>query len=313
MTVSKRVDKMNKFEIIGKLNAFLLSLVNIGKVYGLWKVAKVCVFIALQYVVGPPHKEMTITTKYGYKMHLIPQDRGISTELRLFKVHEPLATKIVMKELKDGKTIVDVGSNIGYYAIFESILLGRKSKVIAIEPIQRNFQYLLRNIAINRLNNVKPINMALSDEAGVVKMVRCEGSNWSHVLDNENQTTFKTEEVVATTGDKLLESINEIGLIRLDVEGHEYHIIRGCCTVLRKWYPDVLIEVHPSLLGGERLVCLLRMFRDFGYNIKHFIPRNVDVPLAACDDDITRMDINELISYPIFWNFMLFLRHSSKL
>jgi FkbM family methyltransferase len=303
---------MDNTKIKCKMIEFVRTIVNIGKAYGPWKSVKVCIFVAAQYVAGPPHKEITITTKYGYKMRLIPYDRGISAELRLFKVHEPLATKIVMKELKEGETIVDIGSNIGYYAIFESKLLGRNGTVIAIEPIQRNFQYLLKNIALNQLNNVKTINMALSNETRVIKMIRGDGSNWSRVLGNEEQFPSKTEEVVSTTGDKLLESFKEIGLIRLDVEGHEYHIIKGCYTVIRKWCPDILIEVHPTLLGEKRLIKLLIMFKDLGYNIKHFIPRNVDAPLAACDDDITLMDINKLISCPIVWNFTLFLRHSSK-
>ena len=297
------------------VSEFVKSIINVSKTYGFKKAFRRSICIFMQKIVGPPRGELLITTRNGYRMFLIPHDRGISTELRTFKVHEPLTTKILIKELKEGMIVVDVGSNIGYYVILGSKLVGKKGMVVAIEPIPTNFRYLLLNIKTNHLSNVKTFNVALSEREGIIKMINDNYSNWSRVLSNEDQTIkpIKIEEVKATTGDILLESIDNIGLIRMDVEGHEDYIIKGCREVIRKWLPDILIEVHSSLLGVERLQNLLYKFKQNGYLIKYLIPRDLDFLLVANDENIEAIDINKLIISPITWgDFTLFMQHSLK-
>jgi FkbM family methyltransferase len=285
------------------------SFFHIWKTHGLLKMIRVLIFnLIIQFSVSSS-KEVTITTQNGYKMCLVPKDRGISKELRIFKVHEPMATKVMLREVKRGMTIVDIGSNIGYYAILESEIIGKEGKVIAVEPILRNFLYLSNNIRMNHLNNVKTVRAALSDRMGVVKMARDKGSNWCRVLDNSDQIHVETEEVGVTTGEELLEEFGNISLIRLDVEGHEDHVIRGFTEVIRKWAPNIFMEVHPRLLGRERYLHLLTTLKDSGYIVKHFIPRNLDVPLASEDEDITVVGIDELINRPWDWPFAIFLSH----
>ena len=77
-----------------------------------------------------------------YELSVIPNDIGISSELRIYKTHEPLVTSIVLNEVKQGMDCLDIGSNIGYYAILESKLVGETGKIFAIEPSSINFEYL---------------------------------------------------------------------------------------------------------------------------------------------------------------------------
>ncbi len=70
----------------------------------------------------------------GYKLALVPNDEGISTELALFNVHEPLTTKILKTNLKTGMVCLDIGSNIGYFVSLESNIVGDSGKIYAIEP-----------------------------------------------------------------------------------------------------------------------------------------------------------------------------------
>ena len=58
--------------------------------------------------------EEKIITVNGYKMSVIPDDPGISSELRIFNVHEPITTHITLQELKKDMICLDIGSNIGY-------------------------------------------------------------------------------------------------------------------------------------------------------------------------------------------------------
>ena len=86
----------------------------------------------------------------GSKLFLVPNDKGISRELLIFKVHEPIHTMLIKKEIKQGMTCLDVGSNIGYYASLESKLVGEEGKVICIEPSPINFRYLQKKFEVTR-------------------------------------------------------------------------------------------------------------------------------------------------------------------
>ena len=67
-------------------------------------------------------------------MFLNLNDKGLSRTLILFGKRE-LDHKIILeKVLKKNMKILDIGSNIGYYLLIERNLVGRNSKIIAVEP-----------------------------------------------------------------------------------------------------------------------------------------------------------------------------------
>ena len=77
-----------------------------------------------------------------YEIETLQNDKGISTELQIFETHEPLTTHVVLNEIKEKMICLDLGSNIGYYAIIESNIVGKTGKIFAIEPSPVNFPLL---------------------------------------------------------------------------------------------------------------------------------------------------------------------------
>ena len=55
--------------------------------------------------------------------------------------------------LEPGMNVLDIGANIGYYAIMESILVGTSGNVVAIEPMLPNIKMLRKNIELNNLTD----------------------------------------------------------------------------------------------------------------------------------------------------------------
>ena len=77
--------------------------------------------------------EERISKLWDAKLNL--NDKGLSRTLILFGERE-LDHKIILeKVLKKNMKILDIGSNIGYYLLIERNLIGRKSKIIAVEPV----------------------------------------------------------------------------------------------------------------------------------------------------------------------------------
>ena len=90
-------------------------------------------------------KYLTPFSSYShFKLH--PSKRGVSEELYLFHVHEPTSTEKYLACLSHGDHVLDVGSNIGYYAVLAADKVGRTGRVIGCEPSPGVFEILKQNV-----------------------------------------------------------------------------------------------------------------------------------------------------------------------
>ena len=83
---------------------------------------------------------------FNYRLYLDTADRGLSRTLFLFGKREIDHYKMLQGILEPGMQILDIGANIGYYAIMESLVIGPGGRVTAIEPMLPNIEMLKRNI-----------------------------------------------------------------------------------------------------------------------------------------------------------------------
>jgi FkbM family methyltransferase len=249
-------------------------------------------------------------------MLTIPNDKGISSELLLFKTHEPLSTEILKEILKSGMICIDIGSNIGYYALLERKIVGREGKVIAIEPSFINFHYLKRNLAINKFDDIETYNYAISNFDGECIFLHNKShSNLSKILskDIEKSSESLVFRITCKRLDTFLKehSLKNINFIRMDVEGHEVEIISGAYQTIRAFKPILFIEVHKDILGLEKTVKLLKTLEKLGYTKCIYVPRELDVPLIGNRKDIQIYLFGEFIKkiHLIPNGFILFLFH----
>src|SRR5919108_6579842 len=61
----------------------------------------------------------------------------------------------------EGDTVVDIGAHIGLYSLIAAKRVGPSGKVIAIEPDPENFKILKKNLLLNQLSNVEPLECAV--------------------------------------------------------------------------------------------------------------------------------------------------------
>ena len=235
----------------------------------------------------------------GYKLAVIPGDLGISSELLMFKTHEPLTTKLLSKELKKGMTCLDVGGNIGYYTLLESNIVGDTGKVIAIEPSPPNFQHLKKNLEIQDAQNVDAYNFAAGDKDGNVNFLVYQESNGSFTIPDGETTDLPGEliKVSAKRMDTFLDDLNvkHVDFVRMDVEGYEYHIIQGMVNTIKSSRPMFQIEVHASLMGKDGTRQFLEEFQKHGYEAKYYVPRDIDLPIIGTMNDVKHHKIDTLL------------------
>jgi len=270
----------------------------------------------LKYSLIDLSKERTIDV-HGCKFALKPNDKGISAELLLFGSHEPLSTVQVTSILKPGMTCIDLGSNIGYYVVLESKIVGKNGKVIAIEASPDNYKYLQKNSKLQNFSNIETYNFVLSDHNGKVNFLTKPISNWSRVMSDDEipEPSDKISRVPMKTLDSFIEEekIDRVDFARMDVEGYEYNIYQGMHKTIEKFKPALFIEFHLSVLGTEKTKKFLSELKNDGYETNYYTPRLLDNHFLADKKYIQNYSIDEIIqkldegSIPIA--FTLFLSH----
>jgi FkbM family methyltransferase len=235
-----------------------------------------------------------------YEFQTIENDEGISTELQIYESHEPLTTHLIINELKQDMICVDLGSNIGYYAVIESNLIGETGKIFAIEPSPVNFPILKSNLENQKKNNFLAFNIAIGDKNEEMEFIISSKSNWSKIRMNNEK--INPEDKVIKIPVKTLDSfvnennITKIDILRMDVEGFEYNILLGANKILEKFKPKIFVEIHKMYLGKEKTCEIFNELKNKGYEIEYYIPRIYDTPIIGKLKDIKKITIDQVLN-----------------
>lgn len=287
-----------------KENSFSHTYYNIkqyGKRYGVGKLIRVFYHYSFRVI-----KSLYIDVKQtqvnvnGYKLNLIPEDQGISKELLFFKTHEPVSTSLINSELRKGMVCLDIGANIGYYVLLESKAIGKDGRIIAIEPSPDNFKFLQKNIDGLNAKNIEAYNFAAGHTEGQIRFFLNERSNGCKALLENEEPPNRPGKVIQVPIRRLDSFIDEkkidrIDFLRMDVEGFELYIIEGMKNALKKYKPIIQLELHKRQIGEEGTKKFFKIMKDLGYEVKNYIPRDLDVPLIGTMKDVKNYNIETLL------------------
>jgi len=160
------------------------------------------------------------------------------------------------KQYLTSKTvIVDVGAMIGDHTIVYAEWCGQ---VHAFEPSKKSFECLQHNMRY--LKNVACYNVGLSDSR-----------HNATVNDNENQgAAFIDESPLGITACETLDSFSfdDIGFIKIDVEGFESRVLFGAIETIETTSPVMLVEVNDFALrrAGSSREDLIETVESLGYS-----------------------------------------------
>ena len=218
-------------------------------------------------------KKTLVRSVLNYKLHLDIHDRGLSRTLFLFGKREIDHYLILHSIVKPGMNVLDIGANIGYYTIMESLAIGRTGCVTAIEPMLPNIELLRKNLLLNRIENVEVIHGAVSVQTGIGQMFKSTHSNL-HTFHNEGSAvkTLNSHpiDVPTFTLRDVVYDRKKPDLIRMDVEGHEVEILSQLVQLTKSklMSPNVIFETHLSRYNQQNdLSYVLRQLFDLGYQV----------------------------------------------
>ena len=184
----------------------------------------------------------------------------------------------IQKLVKDGDNVLDIGANLSYYSYFLAKKIGKKGKLLAVEPIPLFADIWKKNMRKYKKQSIKLFNCALGSEEqnevnmsipivnGVVRhgLTKIDGqgeANWGRLME------FKVPMYI---GDALLESENltKLNYIKCDVEGYEQYVIPSLEKTILQFKPLIQIELN----GKENRQSVADFLRSLKYDV--YVLRN---------------------------------------
>lgn len=177
-----------------------------------------------------------------YKMYVDTRDVGVASHLMLDGYWEMWNTEVIVRLVKPGMTVLDVGAHCGYFSVLLADLIGPRGKLLSFEPNPPMAALLRRTVAVNGFDGRTTIHeMALGEENGVatLQVPQNEPKN-AHVVQGKGGPGMV--EVPLRRADSLPGAV-EADFIKIDAEGAEHAIWKGLKGVLARKRPlTILLE-----------------------------------------------------------------------
>lgn len=209
---------------------------------------------------------------------------------------EPHTYGILSRFLHHDSVYCDIGAWIGPTVIYAA----KKCKqVICFEPDFFAYRYLLWNIQLNKLHNVMPFNVALTDRNAIIKM-----ASFGHKLGDSTTSLLDTgrEEGaihVLTMTWKTWADICKpevVDFMKIDIEGGEFSLLPMLKDYLASNKPIIYLSTHTPLISRsdrreqmQRVIQVMKIYK------------------TCLNEELERVDINELNSNDTIDHFRSFL------
>ena len=214
---------------------------------------------------------------FNFNMLLDVYDKGLSRTLLLFDEREIEQKYIIEKTLEPTDIVLDLGSNIGYYALIFMNIINSKN-IILVEPSPINFDLLNKNLLLNKYSDVETHMAAISDIDSKKEFYISEMSNLnSFHVDTKNLEKYNKILVNSHSLISLLKG-RKIDLIRMDVEGHEVSIFKSLKEYINQHghKPCILYEPHMSKYNKDN---------DIGEQLKDLFNLGYSLQVAASSSE----------------------------
>lgn len=159
-----------------------------------------------------------------------------------------------MKLLRPGATFLDLGANFGYFSILAGQVVGDQGKVIAFEPDPRNYERLVKHVALNGMGQVICIAKGIADRSGRVSLFLASGDEGNLGNSSIVRTPRARSEVCidVITLDEYFAGAGatRVDLMKMDIEGGEVLALWGADRSLAEHRMKMLlVEIHGGILG----------------------------------------------------------------
>jgi len=202
-------------------------------------------------------------------------DDHISKHIRKYGLHEKEKLEVFNAILSrfSAPSVLDIGANIGNHAMAFSTTAGH---VHAFEPIPDIYEILKKNIQQNSISNITAHQLALSDSEGTDTIYMVSDGNLGMSSFDQRESASEPVTVHKKTGDAFLaeQKIEKVDFIKIDVEAHEYYVIKGLAQTIQAQRPIITLEWNDPVAtarfnGTEEFRFLQENYIAYAVGINH--------------------------------------------
>lgn len=227
---------------------------------------------------------------------------GAYSKLELFLLRDLVLLK------QDSCVVFDVGANVGNHSLF----LSRFAKMIfafePYEPMRRKFE---ENISLNNISNVEIVPCGLGEEDLTLDYYAPSGRNLgtgSFIKDDYWQKDQSCTRLRVISGDDFVEnkSLDQVDLIKIDVEGFEKFVLTGLNKTIIKFRPIIFMEYSDKTrinLSVDSLIKMLPEYKIFSVSFKYLAYRLSELNPNKPSENLLLMPL-ELCGKGKFSNFL---------
>ncbi len=175
--------------------------------------------------------------------------------------------RALQDKIRGSHVCLDVGANIGIVSVW---MAQRADQVYAFEPASGNRQRMAENLRVNRADNVEVIPVAVADRAGQMTLHLHAGYGHHSLARVKTSPRIGQESVPVVTLNEFCAErrIEQVDVLKIDVEGYEVEVLQGASDLLReRRIRCVILEISADVLShiGRSVDELLDCLTPFGY------------------------------------------------
>lgn len=203
----------------------------------------------------------------GFSMYVRLDDWAVGARIAVRRRYEPHVVSVFSEWLRPGATVVDVGANIGFYALTSAARIGPGGHVFAFEPAGSSCELLRRSARYNAFENIEVFECAVSDVEGIVGF----GMDDSNGRISHEEVGTAPLHVRSVMLDRTLAHVTRVDVMKIDVEGAEARVLRGARGLINRCRPVVFSECCPyglRLASATEPDTFLEELRSLGYELR---------------------------------------------
>ena len=163
--------------------------------------------------------------------------------------YERDVTACFRRVVRPGMGVVDIGANVGYFALLAASLVGAPGYVCAMEPNARNARLLEASRRLNGFDWLTVAQVAAGKATGLLALHSSHSTGSTSPLTNP----LANDDIVtvpALRADTLVPADRRIDVIKIDVDGGEWPAMHGCERILDRDRPVVFSEFAAGMMPG---------------------------------------------------------------
>lgn len=211
-------------------------------------------------------------TSRGYVIRCYPDSQSASNIFYFtewFDFHE---MAFLVRYLRPGDSVLDVGANIGTYALLAASMVRRRGRVDAFEPHPVSFARLVENVRLNAWQETVVCHRAAAGAHNGDVDLLSDMDVSSRVVRSRDLAGRHYERVSCRPLDQVLLE-RDYAFAKIDVEGSEHEVLRGATAGLSRGNPPVMqLEILPGALhmAGTAPEQLIDQLAAHGYSLYAF-------------------------------------------